>query len=216
MYGQMPAAPAPRPGGGPSAGTVAVRVLVTAAVVLSLGLLAWVAMLRLAIMRRTVLDWALFWLQLAATIGCFVLLQEDDQNSWQINVGAGLVIAMATAVTAHYLAADIKHHRAPAAPGPYPPLPPHPHAHAPAYGYPPVNPGTAATVPGGYPQQSRTPNPYATPAPHPTPTPTPAPHPTQAPTPAPGAASPANSPRIDQVRAELDELSDLLRKEGEK
>ncbi|MER5735462.1 MULTISPECIES: hypothetical protein [unclassified Streptomyces] len=206
MYGQMPAAPAPRPGGGPSAKAVAVRVLVTAAVVLSLGLLAWVAMLRLAIMRRTVRDWALFWLQLAATVGCFVLLQEEDQNSWQINVGAGLVIAMATAVTAHYLAADIKHHRAPAAPGPYPPL----HPHAPAYGYPPVNPATAVTLPGGHPPQGQAPNPYATP------TPAPVPHPAQAPTPAPGPATPAHSPRIDQVRAELDELSDLLRKEGEK
>ncbi|MFF9341041.1 hypothetical protein ACF1CG_15050 [Streptomyces sp. NPDC014773] len=218
----MPAAPAPRPGGGPSAGTVAVRVLVTAAVVLSLGLLAWVAMLRLAIMRRTVRDWVLFWLQLAVTIGCFVLLQEEDENSWQINVGAGLVVAMATAVTAHYLAADIRHHRpaGPSTPGPYA------HPQAPGYGYPQVDPGTAATLPGGYPPQGQAPNPYATPAPHahPTPhaTPTPTPHahphatPTPQPHPAPHPAAPAGSPRIDQVRAELDELSDLLRKEGEK
>ncbi|MFE9043300.1 hypothetical protein ACFYOG_20675 [Streptomyces sp. NPDC007818] len=208
MYGQMPAAPAPRPGGGPSAGTVAVRVLVAAAVVLSLGFLAWVAMLRLAIMRRTVLDWVLFWTQVAATIGCFVLLQEDDQNSWQVNVGAALILVMAAAVTWHYLAADIRHHRAAPAPGPYPP----PHATAPghphAYGYPPVNPATAVTVPG--------PNPYAPQGP------APAPNPYASTPPAPAGQAPVNtptpppSPRIDQVRAELDELSDLLRKDGDK
>ncbi|MFI8370472.1 hypothetical protein [Streptomyces sp. NPDC085466] len=206
MYGQMPAAPAPRPGGGPSAGTVAVRVLVAAAVVLSLGFLAWVAMLRLAIMRRTVLDWVLFWTQVAATIGCFVLLQEDDQNSWQVNVGAALILVMAAAVTWHYLAADIRHHRA-AAPGPYPPhatAPGHPHA----YGYPPVNPATAVTVPG--------PHPYAPQGP------APAPNPYASTPPAPAGQAPVNtptpppSPRIDQVRAELDELSDLLRKDGDK
>ncbi|MFE6223369.1 MULTISPECIES: hypothetical protein [unclassified Streptomyces] len=205
MYGQMPAAPAPRPGG-PSAGTVAVRVLMAAGVVLSLGLLAWVAMLRLAIMRRRALDWVLFWTQLAATAGCFVLLQEKYADSWLSDLGAGLILAMGAAVTAHYLAADIRHHRAPAAPGP------HPLPHAPAYGYPPVapapahplpvNPATAVTAPGPYaPQTPQTPptapNPYAATPPATLPTPPP-------------------TPRIDQVRAELDELSDLLRKEGEK
>ncbi|MFF8412146.1 hypothetical protein [Streptomyces omiyaensis] len=193
----MPAAPAPRPGGGSSAGKVAVRVLVTAAVVLSLGLLAWVAMLRLAIMRRTVRDWVLFWAQLALTVGCFVLLQEEDQDSWQINVGAAVVLAMAAAVVWHYLATDIKHHRAAAVPGARPP-----HG-APAYGYPPVDPATAVTLPGPNPNpytqqpQPQPPNPYAT-------------------TPPASAPTPPPSPRIDQVRAELDELSDLLRKEGEK
>ncbi|MFE5791038.1 hypothetical protein ACFQ8C_00530 [Streptomyces sp. NPDC056503] len=199
MYGQMPAAPAPRPGGGPSAGTVAVRVLVTAAVVLSLGLLAWVAMLRLAIMRRTVLDWVLFWTQLAVTVGCFVLLQEEDENSWQINTGAGVVVAMAVAVTAHYLVADIKHHRAAPAPLPYPP-------HPAAYGYPPAHHAAAVTLPSPNPGPSPLPNPYATPTPVPTPPPV-------APT---TPTNPAHSPRIDQVRAELDELSDLLRKEEDR
>ncbi|MFD4376061.1 hypothetical protein [Streptomyces sp. NPDC058486] len=226
MYGQMPAESAPRPGGGPSAGTVAVRVLVAAAVVLSLGLLAWVAMLRLAIMRRTVLDWALFWTQLAVTVGCFFLLQEKYANSWTSDVGAGLVLAMAAAVTWYYLATDIKHHRALAAPpaGPYT----LPHAHtpahtpAPAYGYPsvnpavnpavnppvsppvnpPANPATAVTVPSPYAPQGHAPHPYASTPPAPT-------GPANTPTPPP-------SPRIDQVRAELDELSDLLRKDGEK
>ncbi|WP_282692853.1 hypothetical protein [Streptomyces sp. CC208A] len=208
MYGQMPAAPAPRPGGGPSAGTVAVRVLLTATVVLSLGLLAWVAMLRLAIMRRTLLDWVLFWAQLAATVGCFVLLQEEDENSWQVNLGAGLILAMAAGVIGRYLAVDVKHHRTTPPPVPYPP-------HAPAYGYPPVNPSvnpaTAVTTPSPYTQQPPPPNPYATtptaPA-APVNTPTPAPTPGNAPTPPP-------APRIDQVRAELDELSDLLRRERE-
>ncbi|MFF2774898.1 hypothetical protein ACFVU3_08310 [Streptomyces sp. NPDC058052] len=209
MYGQMPAAPAPRPGGRPSAGTVAVRALVTAAVVLSLGLLAWVAMLRLAIMRRTVRDWALFWTQLAATIGCFVLLQEQFANSWKSDVGAGLILAMGAGVAWYYLATDIRHHRAAAAPGPYPA------PHAPAYGYPPVNPATAVTAPGPHPYAPQgpapapVPNPYASTPPPPAAPAAPVNAPVNAPTPPP-------SPRIDQVRAELDELSDLLRKEGEK
>ncbi|MGW6537159.1 hypothetical protein ACWGDD_15185 [Streptomyces sp. NPDC055011] len=208
MYGQMPAAPAPRPGG-PSAGTVAVRVLLAAIPVLSLGFLAWVAMLRLAIMRRTVLDWVLFWTQVAFTVGCCVLLQEEDQNSWQVNVGVGLILVMAVAVTWYYLATDIKHHRAlaAAAANPYTlhsthtPMP----GHAPAYGYPSANPATAVTVPSPYTPQPPAPNPYASTPPVPA---DPA-HPVNTPTPPP-------SPRIDQVRAELDELSDLLRKEGDK
>ncbi|MET9350142.1 hypothetical protein [Streptomyces termitum] len=201
VYGEKPVVPGRRPGGA-SAGTVAVRVVVTAAVVLSLGLLAWVAMLRLAIMRRTPRDWALFWVQLALTVGCFVLLQERFANSWRSDAGAGLVIVMAIAVVWHYLAADIRHHRAPAAPAPAP-YPPQ------GYGYPAAG-VTAPPAPYG----PQVPNPYAATVPHP------APHPLPAPPPGPPAATPPptspSSPRIDQVRAELDELSDLLRGDGEK
>lgn len=81
MYGQVPTpAPTPLPAPvratGPSAATITVRVLLTVLVVLSLGFLAWVAMLRIAIMRRSGRDWALFWGQLVLNIACVVPLEQ--------------------------------------------------------------------------------------------------------------------------------------------
>ncbi|MFI2211788.1 hypothetical protein [Streptomyces sp. NPDC020141] len=147
--------------------------------------------------------------------------------------GSLAMVAMAIGVSVHYLVADIRHYQRPgpqppAGPSPYsvtvpvagPPVPPGPPA--PGYGYPPARPGAAAY---GYPPPAhppvppparspytappRPPSPYtaqAQPQPQPQSQP-PQPSPYTAPAPAPGA------PRIEQVRAELDELSDYLRKE---
>ncbi|MET9801476.1 hypothetical protein [Streptomyces sp. NPDC006368] len=157
-----------------TAGVIAVRVIICALIVLTLGLLAWVAMLRIAIMRRSGRDWALFWGQLVLNIACLVSLEQRLADHWISNVGmAGLLVQMA-GVFIYYLIVDIRHHQrvtAPMMPGQYGPPP------MPSYGY-------------GYP-----------------------PAPASAPTPAP---APVQPPRIDQVRAELDELSDLLRKEEDK
>ncbi|MEU3605703.1 hypothetical protein AB0E83_09655 [Streptomyces sp. NPDC035033] len=193
MYGPTPA-PAPRPGGS-SAGAVAVRVLLTVLVVVSLGLLAWVATLRIAIMRRTGRDWAVFWAHLALNIGCVVPLEQRFADTWMNTAGMIVLLVQMVAVVCYYLIVDTRHHHTPAPvllPAPPPP-------HAPAYGYPPAHPATAVTVP----------NPYAQQPPHPDPRP-------YAPVPPAAVPAPPPSPRIDQVRAELDELSDLLRKEGEK
>ncbi|MFE0336075.1 hypothetical protein [Streptomyces sp. NPDC058955] len=204
MYGPSPA-PAPRPGGA-SAGAIAVRVLLTVLVVVSLGFLAWVAMLRIAIMRRTGRDWALFWAQLVLNIACVVPLEQRFAGTWMNTTGMIVLLVQMVAVVCYYLIVDTRHHHTPA-----PALPPVPHApaHPPVpgygYGYPPVHPGTATTVP----------------SPHASPHPGPVPHPyaPQQANPYAHAAPPPAAPptpRIDQVRAELDELSDLLRKEGEK
>ncbi|MFD6758941.1 hypothetical protein [Streptomyces roseolus] len=201
MYGPSPA-PAPRPAGS-SAGAVAVRVLLTVLVVVSLGLLAWVAMLRIAIMRRTGRDWALFWTQLVLNVACVVPLEQRFADTWMNTAGMIVLLVQMVAVVCYYLIVDTRHHHAPA------PLPAVP-APVPGYGYghPPAHPGTATTVPSPPPH----PNPYAQPQQPLQPHPGGNPYAQTPPTPA--AAPP--SPRIDQVRAELDELSDLLRKEEDR
>ncbi|MFD3994809.1 hypothetical protein [Streptomyces sp. NPDC058583] len=220
MYGQVPTpaatpAPAPPRATGPTAATVTVRVLITVLVVLSLGFLAWVAMLRIAIMRRTGRDWALFWAQLALNIGCVVPLEQRFADTWMNTAGMIVLLVQMALVTCYFLVVDIRHHQ----PAPVVIMVPSPHPahHLPqqpqAYPYGTPQPGYAApgyATPGyGYPPAAVT-----TPNPPPGQPPTP-----YAPTPPPGQAVPpplpGHAPRIDQVRAELDELSDLLRQTGE-
>ncbi|MFD9046642.1 hypothetical protein [Streptomyces zaomyceticus] len=225
MYGQVPT-PAPPRTAGPSAATVTVRVLITVLVVLSLGFLAWVAMLRIAIMRRAGRDWALFWVQLVLNIGCVVPLEQRFADTWMNTAGMVVLLVQMAIVTCYFLVVDIRHHQ----PAPVVIMVPSPHPPGSypygtpgyGYGYPPAAvtaPGPTTGPPPSLPPNPPTgPMPYASapaPAPHgaqvPPPPTVPAPFPPSAPThaPAPGA------PRIDQVRAELDELSDLLRHTGE-
>lgn len=223
MYGQVPtpaATPAPVPprAAGPSAATIAVRVLITVLVVLSLGFLAWVAMLRIAIMRRTGRDWTLFWAQLVLNIGCVVPLEQRFAGTWMNTAGMIVLLVQMAVVTGYFLVVDIRHHQS--APVvimvPSPSLPPSqsypygtpppgyatPGYATPGYGYPPA----AVTTP------SPSPNPYAS-----TPLPATQLPAAQLPPPpsVPAPTGPSGAPRIEQVRAELDELSDLLRQAGE-
>ncbi|MFE4986551.1 MULTISPECIES: hypothetical protein [unclassified Streptomyces] len=224
MYGQVPTpaatpAPAPPRAAGPSAATITVRVLITVLVVLSLGFLAWVAMLRIAIMRRTGRDWALFWAQLVLNIGCVVPLEQRFADTWMNTAGMIVLLVQMAIVTCYFLVVDIRHHQpAPVVimvPSPQPqqayPYGTPPHGYAtpgyatPGYGYPPA--AVTAPSPGQAPGQAPAPGPIQGSAPSPY---VPTPPPGQAPPPLPGHA-----PRIEQVRAELDELSDLLRQTGE-
>ncbi|MEU1078434.1 MULTISPECIES: hypothetical protein [unclassified Streptomyces] len=125
---------------------ITIRVVFSVLVVLTLGLLAWTAMLRLAILRRTRRAWALFWAQLAVNLGCLSMLHTHFKDSWVSTAGMVILLVQALVVLIYYLAADIHFHQRR-----LPPAPPHP----------PARP----------------------------------------------------SPRIHQVRAELDELSSLLRQE---
>ncbi|MBT2442874.1 hypothetical protein J7E93_22755 [Streptomyces sp. ISL-36] len=187
MHGHAPMTP-PR-SIGPSAGEIVVRVLVCVLMVISFGFLAWIGMLRIAIMRRGRRDWALFWAQLVLNIACLATLEQRLADHWISNVGmAGLLVQMAV-VTAYYLVVDIRHHRRP---------PVAPYAYGFGYGHPPA----AATVSQQVPVQ-----PLAQPPAQPPVRPS---VPPQAYAPQP-PSTPA--PRIEQVRAELDELSDLLRKD---
>ncbi|MET9429945.1 hypothetical protein [Streptomyces sp. NPDC003036] len=145
-----------------TAGVIAVRVILCLLIVLTLGMLAWVAMLRIAIVRRTGRDWALFWCQLVLNIGCLATLEEHFADHWISNVGmAGLLVQM-VGVVVYYLIVDI-HHRQRATAAPVPPMPP--------YGPPqpvqmPTQP-TQPTQPYGYGPPATPPTPPAQPQPQP-------------------------------------------------
>ncbi|MFB6526482.1 hypothetical protein [Streptomyces sp. NPDC056399] len=227
MYGQVPTpaatpAPAPPRATGPTAATITVRVLITVLVVLSLGFLAWVAMLRIAIMRRTGRDWALFWGQLVLNVGCVVPLEQRFAGTWMNTAGMIVLLVQMALVTCYFLVVDIRHHQP--APVvimvPSPPLPPsQPYGYGtPPPGYP--TPGYATPAYGYPPAAVTTPSPNPSPSPSPNPHPSPNPYastPLQATPPpsVPAPPAPSGAPRIEQVRAELDELSDLLRQAGE-
>ncbi|WP_411129445.1 hypothetical protein [Streptomyces sp. x-19] len=217
MHGPVPA---PRPHRPPARGTVlALRVLFVAATVLSLGFLGWAAMLRAAIVQRRPLGWWLFAGQLALFIGTSVLIVSFPETDWRTNLGVALLLLQIAGVVAYYLVVDLRVARLQPA-GPVPPTYPagaFPHPYAPPGGgaFPPHAPRYAqetqpyaAAPPGPAPAPV---NPYATTA---TGLPPQQPLPAH---PAPAPQGPAHRPqpqRIDQVRAELDELSDYLRKEG--
>lgn len=199
-----------------SAALTALRVLFVALTVLSCGLLGWAAMLRLAIVTRKGRDWGLLALVFALNTGLFafmIAMPEDPEKTTDAEafIGVSWIFGVMVGVVAYYLYAEI-HHYGPS--GPYGPRQPQPHAPsqgqyggyapqqhtgppAPGYGYPPA---TAVPQQTAHAQTPHTPTPHTPPPVTPPPTHTP---------------PPAAPQRIDQVRAELDELSDYLRKEGE-
>jgi hypothetical protein len=218
MYGPGTAPPHNRRAG--HAAVIWLRVLFTALPVLSLGFLAWGSLLRLGVVRRNPLDWALMVLDIVAIIIGYTLvgMADDNTDSWQSNAGTLTVLVCMFGTPAYYLVTDLRRKDTPPAGYAMPTgYPPHPYAS----GYGPM-PGPMHTDPvhGGIPQpapmrtQPPMPAQTGTPAPTPTPmsasTPVPAAGPVPAQTPAHGRIP---APRIDQVRAELDELSDYLRKE---
>ncbi|MFE0389108.1 hypothetical protein ACFW1F_34330 [Streptomyces bungoensis] len=181
---------------------VFLRVLFVAAAICSLGFLTWVLLLRLAVVTRRSLDWGLFAAVLAADLLSIVLLGEepgDDVHTAGGYLGITLLLGTLAAGVVYYLVAEIRHFQAlrqayagaPGAPG------------TSGYGYPQTPAPFAATTGGHTPVPG--PAPVAgPPIPH-----TPLPQPPSATPPPPQRPAPA---RIDQVRAELDELSDYLRK----
>ncbi|MFF3752934.1 hypothetical protein ACFYYH_21115 [Streptomyces sp. NPDC002018] len=200
-----------------SAVLVLLRVLFVVLTVLSVGFLGWTAMLRIAVVRRRVVDWVLFCATLAATVGILLYIgtgeTEEPRDS---DVALILVVfLLAVVITTYYLIVDIRHFarlgRTPALLyGPSPAQQPYGYAYPPPYATP--------VPPFGHQQPSQPSQPShssASSLPQPQPQPQPQFQPQFQPLPPPrtGApsASPQNPPRIDQVRAELDELSDLLR-----
>ena len=209
----------------PTAWLVLLRVLFVVISILSLGFLTWTMLLRLALVTRKSLDWGLFVAVLAVDALAMVLLGTEPGEEIHTAAGwtgLGLLLGTLVVVIAYYLSADIRHFHQ-LRYGPYAPRP------AQAYGYPRpaapyaaspgAAPGAATTVPQT-PQPAQTPRPLrVSPLPQP---PTPIPGTTPPPGPASGVpVPPAHTPppqrpapaRIDQVRAELDELSELLRRQ---
>ncbi|MGA4841451.1 hypothetical protein [Streptomyces sp. G45] len=187
----------PPPPPAPSAGSpVTLRVLFVVLAVLTCGFLSWAAMLRLALLTRKARDWVLFVAVVALEVVAVVLIgidQGEEEFAEPGNAGMTILVSLVVPVIAYYLTMDIGHHnklqRQAAA-----------HfqqsqfgqsqfgqTHFGGYAPPPPQAGY------GYPAQ-----------------PTPAPAPAPATPPPPTRPAPA---RIEQVRAELDELSDYLRKQ---
>lgn len=179
----LPPQSGPRPTPG---GVVALRVLFALLPILTCGFLAWASMLRLALVTRKTRDWVLMGVSCVLSVVWFVLFGLDptsDTTGWQSDAGGIGTLVTGFVVCVYFLVADIRHHETRAAA----PAPWYPARPAP---YAPQRPAAPAY---GYP-----------PATAPTPVPGQAP---QVPPQAPAA------PRIGQVRAELDELSELLRKQ---
>ncbi|MET9378398.1 hypothetical protein ABZX98_30415 [Streptomyces sp. NPDC002992] len=153
---------------------------------LSIGFLTWGTMIRLAVVTRRALDWILCGVSAAVMITGFALMPDDIETT-QADLAMGLVLLNALGFTVYFLVADIRHDKVRLAPSAAP-------AAFTPYG---------TTVPQhrtgyGYPSQ---------------PQPVTPPHAVTPPQPAVPPQPPVPGPRIDQVRAELDELSDLLRKD---
>ncbi|MEU7568449.1 hypothetical protein [Streptomyces fradiae] len=207
MYGPGPVPPQ----GGTPTHVVVLRVLFAVLPLLSCGMLAAGALLRLALVTRRPRDWWLFGTSVIVTVVCMAAMPEDMETLRGDLVVGGLLLHAAL-VTGYFLYADIRHFdrrphgpAAPAGPSPYASTVP---SAGPGYGYPaahgsPPYAGAPAaptpygqlTPPAQLPPQAQPPRPHVPPAPAQQ-----------------RGAAPA-APRIDQVRAELDELSDLLRKE---
>ncbi|CAL9442316.1 hypothetical protein SUDANB58_02277 [Streptomyces sp. enrichment culture] len=201
----------------PTVWLVLLRVLFVTLAILSLGFLTWTMLLRLSIVTRRSLDWGLFVAVLAADVLSIVLLGSEPGDEihtaggW---TGLGLLLGTLVASIAYYLAAETRHfhqlryggHLSRPAPGYGYPQPPAPYSAAPPAPMP-VGPVPTSAPPAPAPP---TPVPPVPAPPAPTAAPSPAPTPPAPPAPPPRRPAPA---RIDQVRAELDELSDYLRRQ---
>jgi hypothetical protein len=190
MYGHGAAPPARS-----AATVITLRVLFTAAGVLTCGVFACVPLFRVALLRGRWFNWAAAWLSLPLCIGCFMVvgvLPEGDNRS---DAALALVLLLGAASSAYFLTVDIRFHN----------------ERRRSAGYAPFQ---APTVHSGYGYQQAA-SPYApTPVPQAPAAPAQPPAPHGAVPPVPPPAGPLPGPaRIDQVRAELDELSDYLRRQ---
>lgn len=127
MYGPAPGPPA-RPG--TPGKVILLRLLFASFPFWSLGLLAWVPSLRIAMLRRRRLDWAAFVLfaVLSAVDIVAIALVPEEHDAGMTLAGAGFLLLIAAATT-HAVLAD-RFPRTPAMPAAAPPRahphPPHP------------------------------------------------------------------------------------------
>ncbi|MFE2535046.1 hypothetical protein [Streptomyces sp. NPDC059371] len=186
-----------------SAGTViTLRVLFAAAGLLSCGLLACVPLFRVAIQRGRWFDWTAAWVSLPVSIGALMVVGTVPESDRRGDVALTVALILGAGSVAYYLASDIRLHNAWRRSTGY--APPHVQTAQGPYGGPgpaqPAPPYPGILVPQPQPQpQPPVPQAYL-------------PH-TPMPQPPPQRVAPA---RIDQVRAELDELSDYLRRHGDR
>ncbi|MBP0460815.1 hypothetical protein [Streptomyces montanisoli] len=194
---------------------VALRVLLMVCSLGSIGLLAFVPLLRIAVLRRRWYDWALASVSLPGACVLLAVVGSEPEDSAATNIAMCTLLFIAVAVAVYFLVFDIRHHQRaragvpqPYGGGPVPPISPAPAIPGYGYGYPPPYTPPAPPTPPAAPRT------YAYRQPPPMPTAPPATrHPAHREPPAPQSPAHPAHPRIEQVRAELDELSDLLRKE---
>ncbi|MFE0458426.1 hypothetical protein ACFW1A_04080 [Kitasatospora sp. NPDC058965] len=188
-----PTAPPQR--SGVSMWRVLLRIVLTLVPLLSLGMLAWVALLWLAVERRRLRDWLLFAAAGAAGVGGMALVGPDGGT--RTTEGMVLLLGTALAVPAYYLAVEVGPRPAATPAHPYSDRYPQPYQHQHQH------------------QHHQQPHPYAYAPPpvpgYPPPAPQPAPFPSTRP---PAPTRPPTPPdRIGQVRAGLDELTAYLEQE---
>lgn len=236
MHGPVPALPPHRP---PARSTVVLlRVVFVAVAVLSLGFLAWAALLRAALVQRKPLGWWLFGADLVLLTGTIVWSGGYPATDWHTDVAVAVILLQMAGAVAYYLVADLRAARTAgqlygppagqlpgygpayaAGPAGYPAGGPAAGTPPPSYGpsRPPVPHHAQETQPYGAPGGAAPVNPYAMTETRLPPPGGPGAPPRPAPPPAGPYAPPPDRPqppqRIDRVRAELDELSDYLRKE---
>jgi hypothetical protein len=207
MYGPGMQPPARTPGS-----VIAIRVLVFFGSFFSIGLLSCVPLFRIAVLSRRSRDWLLAVVSVPLIITCFAVVGSLPESNPLTDVGIIVLLLLGAGSGTYYILFDMRRRQSPLY-GPVPPAgavyPPGPRQ---GYGYPapPQQPYAHRPVP---------PQPYAAtqaapgPVPAPQPPYTPGPSSTPIPNSAENAANRPEPARIDQVRAELDELSDYLRKQ---
>ncbi|MEV7657575.1 hypothetical protein AB0O39_25825 [Streptomyces anulatus] len=176
-----------------------VRVILVTVTVLSCGLLGWVAMLRLAIVTRRPRDWVLLVVVMAVNAALFAFIvgtpdDPDDMSDASVLLMLLWIVALLAGVITYYLYAEIRHYSSLRSLGSPPPYTAPAHLSSLPYQRHPAQQQQQQQYQQQQQQQQPQPNPYTVRTPPPTPTPAPQ--------------------RLDQVRAELDELSDYLRKEN--
>ncbi|MFG2674418.1 hypothetical protein [Streptomyces sp. NPDC048445] len=196
---------------------VSMRVLFCALSVFSIGMFLWAPLLRLAFVRRRAFDWWMAAGGFAFVVAIVMGIGRDQHEAHGIDfVLIPLLLLAMLIAPVYYLVADIRHYgqrgaKQHAVGGYVPPTPGYAYATTtPVTGkpgpapQPPHQQQTFPQQPFSQQQYGQRQSPPQTPTPPLTPTPPHPPYPQQ-PHPQPQ--------RIDQVRAELDELSDYLRKE---
>ncbi|WP_329135014.1 hypothetical protein [Streptomyces sp. NBC_00670] len=207
MYGHGMQPPARTPGS-----VIAIRVLVFLGSFFSIGLLSFLPLFRIAVLSRRARDWLFAVVSVPLIITCFAVVGSLPESNPLTDVGIIVLLLLGAGSGTYYILFDMRRRQSPLyGPGPqtgavYPPGPRQ------GYGYP-----APPQQPYANRQTPIPPQPYAAtqaaPAPQPQPPYQPGPASTPIPNSAENTAGRPGPARIDQVRAELDELSDYLRKQ---
>ncbi|GAA1532273.1 hypothetical protein GCM10009730_46960 [Streptomyces albidochromogenes] len=200
---------------------ITMRVLFPICAVFSCGVLSCVPLLRIAILRGRWYDWAVAWASIPVAITAFAVVGSLPEGDVRTDIALSCILLLGAASAGYFLVFDIRHYARLGAAGvphsvtgtqaPYGPYAPQaqsqpqqqPYGQSapPQYGYPNPYASTPVVNPAPVPPPHHQPQPQQTQPQQPHPHEHPHPHPPQQPR------------RVDQVRAELDELSDLLRQD---